>query len=40
MREELWRYTQSTQMIQEIFGPQRMVPLTLDGLTKGMKLLT
>ena len=37
--EDHWRYTQSTQMIQEIFGARRMVPLTLDGLTRGMKLL-
>ncbi|WP_375263504.1 VWA domain-containing protein [Palleronia sp.] len=40
VREDLWGYTQSTQMIQQIFGPQRMAPLTLDGLTRGMKLLT
>ncbi|SFG17583.1 hypothetical protein SAMN04488020_101407 [Palleronia marisminoris] len=40
VREDMWGYTQSTQMIRAIFGPQRMVPLTLDGLTRGMKLLT
>ncbi|MXQ06979.1 VWA domain-containing protein [Alphaproteobacteria bacterium GH1-50] len=37
--EEHWRYTQSTAMIREIIGSERMVPLTLDGLTRGMKLL-
>ncbi|SPJ23936.1 vWA domain-containing protein [Palleronia abyssalis] len=38
--EKYWGYTQSTQMIQQIFGADRMVPMTLDGLTRGMKLLT
>ena len=38
--EDGWRWTQSTQMIQEIVGADRMVPLTLDGLTRGMRLLT
>ncbi|PZX18532.1 hypothetical protein LX81_01166 [Palleronia aestuarii] len=37
--EAAWRYTQSTAMIQEIFGADRMVPMTLDGLTRGMKAL-
>lgn len=36
--EPRWRYTQSTQMIAEIFE-NRMVPMTLEGLTRGMKLL-
>ncbi len=36
--ERSWRYTQSTQMISEIFEGA-MVPMTLGGLTKGMKLL-
>lgn len=39
MPEQHWAYTQSTAMIREIIGPERMVPLTLDGLTRGMKLL-
>ncbi len=39
MPEAHWQYTQSTHMIREIIGPERMVPLTLDGLTRGMKVL-
>ena len=38
--EAHWPYTQSTQMIREIIGEDRMVPLTLEGLTKGIKRLT
>ncbi len=34
--EPHWRYTQSTQMIHEIFEGH-MVPMTLDGLTRGMR---
>ncbi|WP_368188160.1 VWA domain-containing protein [Aestuariibius sp. HNIBRBA575] len=37
--ERYWRYTQSIQMIQSIFGPDRMVPMTLDGIERGMKEL-
>ncbi len=37
--EAHWRYTQSIAMIQEIVGPERMVPLTLEGLTRGMRIL-
>ena len=33
-----WRYTQSIAMIDQIFE-QRMVPLTLEGLDRGMKVL-
>ena len=33
-----WKYTQSTQMIRNIVG-DRMVPLTLEGLTRGMRVL-
>ena len=36
--ERYWRYTQSTQMIQEIFE-NRMVPMTLEGLDRGMRML-
>lgn len=36
--ETQWRYTQSTQMIREIFE-DAMVPMTLGGLTRGMKML-
>ncbi len=39
MPEPHWQYTQSTHMIREIIGEDRMVPLTLDGLTRGMKVL-
>ena len=34
-----WRYTQSIAMIREIFD-DRMVPMTLDGLTAGMRELS
>jgi uncharacterized protein with von Willebrand factor type A (vWA) domain len=37
--ETHWRYTQSTQMIRQIIGEDRMVPLTLEGLTRGMRRL-
>lgn len=37
--ERHWHYTHSTQMIAEIFGADRMVPMTLEGLSRGMKLL-
>ena len=36
--ERYWRYTQSTQMIQELFE-NRMVPMTLEGLDRGMRML-
>ena len=39
MPEPHWQYMQSTHMIREIIGPERMVPLTLEGLTRGMKVL-
>lgn len=35
-----WSYTQSIGMIAQIFGQDRMVPLTVEGLTAGMKVLT
>lgn len=34
-----WPYTQSIQMIQEIFGADRMVPMTLSGIDTGMRTL-
>ena len=37
--ENHWPYTQSIGMISEIFE-SRMVPMTLDGLERGMRLLT
>ena len=36
--EAHWRYTQSIQMIRNIFE-DTMVPMTLEGLTRGMRLL-
>ncbi|WP_386681524.1 VWA domain-containing protein [Loktanella sp. R86503] len=38
--ERHWGYTQSIQMIQQIFGPDRMQPMTLGGIGAAMKLLT
>ena len=38
--EKYWGYTHSIAMIQEIFGPERMVPMTLEGLSRGMKELS
>jgi len=40
LTERHWDYTQSIQMIQEVFGADRMVPMTLDGITRGMKAMT
>lgn len=37
--EKYWRYTQSVGMIQGIFGADRMVPMTLEGIERGMKEL-
>ncbi|MCK0170449.1 VWA domain-containing protein [Aliiroseovarius sp. S1123] len=36
--EHHWRYTQSVQMINQIFEG-RMVPMTIDGIERGMKEL-
>ena len=38
--EKYWPYTQSIKMVQEIFGSEAMVPMTLEGLSRGMKTLT
>lgn len=37
--ERLWGYTQSIGMIRDIFGADRMVPMTLEGIERGMKAL-
>lgn len=37
--EKYWGYTQSIGMIQEVFGADRMVPMTLSGIETGMKVL-
>lgn len=39
LESRYWRYTQSVSMIQEIFGQDRMVPMTLSGIETGMKVL-
>ncbi len=38
--EKYWPYTQSIKMVQEIFDNETMVPMTLEGLSRGMKALT
>ncbi len=38
--EKYWGYTHSIQMIQEIFGAERMIPMTLEGLGQGMRVLS
>jgi hypothetical protein len=38
--ERYWAHTPSVQMIREIIGPERMVPMTLGGIEAGMKLLS
>lgn len=40
LTERYWPYTHSIQMIQEIFGKDRMVPMTIAGLTTGMKAIS
>ncbi|WP_425091016.1 vWA domain-containing protein [Tropicimonas sp. S265A] len=37
--EKHWQYTQSIGMIQEVFGADRMVPMTLEGIDRGMRVL-
>ena len=37
-QEEYWKYTQSTVILQDMFE-SRMIPLTLNGLDEGMRLL-
>jgi uncharacterized protein with von Willebrand factor type A (vWA) domain len=38
--EKYWSHTGSVGMIREILGPDRMVPLTLAGLSEGMRALS
>ncbi|THH38907.1 VWA domain-containing protein [Aliishimia ponticola] len=38
--EKYWDYTHSITMIQEIFGKDAMVPMTLEGLSRGMRALS
>jgi hypothetical protein len=37
--EQLWQYRHSIALIRQILGG-RMFPLTLDGLERGMRLLS
>ena len=37
--QRYWPYTQSIGMIQQIFGADRMVPMTLAGIDAGMRML-
>ena len=37
-QEDYWKYTQSTLILKDMFE-NRMIPLTLNGLDEGMKLL-
>ncbi len=37
--QRYWRHSQSTHMIQEIIGKDRMFPMTLSGIEKAMKEL-
>lgn len=39
LAEKYWPYTQSIDMVRDIFD-DKMVPMSLDGLTKAMKILT
>ncbi|GLQ19257.1 VWA domain-containing protein [Algimonas porphyrae] len=38
-QEKYWEFSQSTQMIQEIIGGERMFPMTLNGLEDAMREL-
>ena len=37
--EAHWGYTQSIGMVREVFGADRMVPMTLEGIGRGMRVL-
>lgn len=37
--ERHWGYTHSIGMVQEVFGSERMVPMTLEGIDRGMRVL-
>lgn len=40
VRTDYWQYTPSIKLIQQLMGPERMFPMTLAGLEKGMTALT
>jgi len=37
--EEWWEYSHSTKLVQELIGPQRMFPLTLEGVDEAIREL-
>ena len=39
LSERYWGHAQSIDMIRDIMGRERMVPLTLEGLERGMRML-
>jgi uncharacterized protein with von Willebrand factor type A (vWA) domain len=38
--ERYWQHTASVDMIRQLFGGDRMVAMTLEGLTEGMRALS
>ena len=39
VREDYWEYTSSVKIARQLIGNERMFPLTLEGLERGIKLL-
>ena len=39
VKEDYWDYTSSVKITRQLVGAERMFPLTLDGLERGIKLL-
>ncbi len=37
--EDYWDYTGSVKLTRQLLGPERMFPLTLDGLERGIRML-
>ena len=37
--ENYWGHTRSIGMIRQLLGPERMVPMTLEGIARGMRVL-
>ncbi|WP_417482195.1 vWA domain-containing protein [Maricaulis sp.] len=37
--EEWWEYSHSTKLVQDLIGPQRMFPLTLEGVDEAIREL-
>lgn len=40
VRTDYWQYTPSIKLIQQLLGPERMLPMTLAGLEQGMTILS